>query len=193
MNLSPGPRELFRKSLLFHGSMAIVSIIVIALLYPLVEFVRPMNRVLSGFGIGFGIGVVWASISVALPKIWSHARALETRLALIFEGLNAGEVLILAALSSFAEELLFRGLMQPFLGLWVTSILFGMAHWTGDRRLLAWPLISILAGFLLGKLSLWQPTGLSGAIGAHFAINWIGLSRLSRITKLPPDRFSEDE
>ena len=144
MSLSQGPRELFRNSIMFHGSMAIISVVLISLIYPLSEFIRPIDKVIGGFSIGFGFGVVWASISLVLPKIWSHARTLETKLSQIFEGLTSSEVLILALLSSFAEELLFRGLLQPFIGLWLTSILFGIAHWTGDRRLVAWPLISIL-------------------------------------------------
>lgn len=191
MSQSNGPRVLFRGSIIFHGSMALISAIGISLLYSLPEYFRSIDKIAIGFSIGFGFGLIASFLSFLLSKAWSQARILEERLAQIFEGLTVSEIFILALLSSFAEELLFRGLLQPFLGLWITSILFGIAHWTGDRRLLAWPLLSILAGYLLGELSLWQPAGLSGAIGAHFAINWIGLSRLRQITKLPHCRFSE--
>jgi hypothetical protein len=155
------------------------------------QLLRPFEESASGFTIGLGFGALAAAISLLLSKIWTPAKVLETRLGQIFEGLTIIEVLILALLSSFAEELLFRGLLQPTLGLWLTSALFGMAHWTGDRRLSFWPLVSFLAGLALGKLSLWEPAGLFGAMGAHFMINWIGLSRLRRSASPPPDTFSE--
>ena len=192
MKPSLGPRQLFRGAIIFHGSMAIIAVIAIAVVSQPSDFIRPIDEVLGGFTIGFGFGLVAAAISLLLSKIWSHARRLEKRLAQIFEGLTVSEVFVLALLSSFAEEMLFRGFLQPLIGLWFTSILFGIAHWTGDRRLFAWPLISIVAGVALGKLSLWQPAGLSGAIGAHFAINWIGLSRLRHSATPTSDGFPED-
>lgn len=186
-----GPRQLFRGALIFHGSMGIISIVGIVVIQDISDFVRPASEVVGGFTIGIGFGSCAAALSLLLSKVWRHARTLETRLAQIFEGLTLGEVFVLALLSSVAEELLFRGLLQPAIGLWLTSALFGLAHWTGDRRLSCWPLISLIAGLALGKLSLWEPAGLSGAIGAHFAVNLIGLARLRRSATPPSDGFSE--
>ena len=36
--------------------------------------------------------------------------------------------LLIAACAGFVEELLFRGVLQPHLGLWITSFLFGLCH-----------------------------------------------------------------
>ncbi|NRA75429.1 MAG: CPBP family intramembrane metalloprotease [Planctomycetes bacterium] len=191
MSNSQGPRQLFRGALIFHGSMGIISIIGIVMIQDISDFVRPAREVVGGFAIGIGFGSCAAALSLLLSKVWRRARILETRLAQIFEGLTVGEVFVLALLSSVAEELLFRGLLQPVIGLWLASALFGLAHWTGDRRLSCWPLISLIAGLALGKLSLWEPAGLSGAIGAHFAVNWIGLARLRRSATPPSDGFSE--
>jgi len=160
--------------------MGIISIVGIVVIQDISDFVRPASEVVGGFTIGIGFGSCAAALSLLLSKVWRHARTLETRLAQIFEGLTLGEVFVLALLSSVAEELLLRGLLQPAIGLWLTSALFGLAHWTGDRRLGAWPLIAMLAGLALGRLAQWPTAGLPGAIGAHFAVNWIGLNRLSR-------------
>ena len=191
MSNTLGPRQLYRGSLIFHGSMGLIAIIGIWVILDISEFVRPVGEVVGGFAIGIGFGSAAAALSFLLSKVWNHARTLESRLAQIFEGLTIGEVFVLALLSSVAEELLFRGLLQPVIGLWLSSALFGLAHWTGDRRLSSWPVIALIAGLALGRLSLWEPAGLSGAIGAHFAVNWIGLSRLRHSATPPSDGFSE--
>jgi membrane protease YdiL (CAAX protease family) len=61
------------------------------------------------------------------------------------------ELLLGAAMAGFAEELLFRGLLQPRVGLVAASIVFGLLH--GPSRSL-WPLAAWAsgAGFALGLL-----------------------------------------
>ncbi len=178
---NPGsPKQIFRSSLLLHGSMGLLSVVAIALSDQPLPLPGDAQGILVGFSLGIGIGCGVAWLSLLIQRWWTAARQLEEGLAALFEGCTAVEILILALLSSFAEELLFRGFLQPILGWFLTSILFGLAHWTGDRRLSAWPLIAILAGAALGALALWDLSGLPGAIGAHLAVNWIGLTRLSR-------------
>ncbi|MGH9318379.1 MAG: lysostaphin resistance A-like protein, partial [Vicinamibacteria bacterium] len=41
---------------------------------------------------------------------------------------SLGELLLGAAMAGFSEELLFRGLLQPRIGLVATSLLFGLLH-----------------------------------------------------------------
>jgi len=184
MTTPAGPRQVFRTSLYFHGSMGIIALIGIYLSDHQKwkqEWIQDSpEKILLGLLIGLLLGSVAALLSQILPLVWRDARQLESRLAEIFEGSTPIEVLVLALISSVAEELLFRGLLQPFLGIFIASALFGLAHWTGDRRLSAWPLIAMLAGLALGKLAQWPTAGLPGAIGAHLAVNWIGLNRLSR-------------
>ncbi len=185
MTSRPGPREIVRASLAFHGAMGILAWIGIQLSDQPHPFQQSPEQLLSGLATGIGIGCCAAAISLLLGKVWSQVKEFEDRLSQIFEGCTAMEVLLLALLSSVAEELLFRALLQPLLGLLLTSALFGLAHWTGDRRLSAWPLFAMLAGLALGLVANWQPAGLAGAIGAHFALNWIGLTRLSRPASAP--------
>jgi membrane protease YdiL (CAAX protease family) len=61
------------------------------------------------------------------------------------------ELLLGAAMAGFSEELLFRGLLQPRIGLVASSLVFGLLH--GPSRAL-WPLAAwaAVAGSILGLL-----------------------------------------
>lgn len=61
------------------------------------------------------------------------------------------ELLVAAAVAGFAEELLFRGLLQPWIGLVPASLLFGLAH-APTLELLAFSTWAASVGLLLGIL-----------------------------------------
>jgi hypothetical protein len=42
--------------------------------------------------------------------------------------LTVSEILLLSAAAGLGEEVLFRGLIQSWLGFWLTSLLFGLIH-----------------------------------------------------------------
>ncbi len=85
----------------------------------------------------------------------------------------------LALLSAFGEELLFRGAIQPALGLVLTSIIFGLMHLGPDGRISSWSIWALLAGLLMGWL--YEQSGqLWSSILAHFLVNLISLLRLQR-------------
>jgi hypothetical protein len=44
-------------------------------------------------------------------------------------GLGAWQILLIAATAGIAEEVLFRGALQPRMGLPATSVFFGLLHW----------------------------------------------------------------
>jgi uncharacterized protein len=85
----------------------------------------------------------------------------------------------LALLSAFAEEILFRGAIQPYVGVVVTSALFGVLHMGPSGKFTAWSLWALIAGLLLGWSfketgSLWPP------VLAHFTVNCVSLLSLRR-------------
>lgn len=70
--------------------------------------------------------------------------------------------LYLALISSIAEEILFRGAIQPALGLSLTSLLFGLMHLGPTRSIGSWSLWAAIAGLLMGwtfeeTQSIWPP------------------------------------
>ncbi len=129
----------------------------------------PTRLVVSlGLGLMLGLAVVAATRVLVTHTQW--ARELHHELRAIVGDLSAGEILWLALLSGLAEELFFRGAMQPVLGLWLTSLIFGAVH-TGPKRVfLAWSVWAFVMGVLLGAI--FELTGvLWGAVLAHAWIN----------------------
>ncbi|MFH0946699.1 MAG: CPBP family intramembrane glutamic endopeptidase [Planctomycetota bacterium] len=83
----------------------------------------------------------------------------------------------LALFSGISEELLFRGALLPILGLWLSSLVFGLLHC--GPRLGGWTLFAVLAGLLLGGLFL-LTGGVLAPVCAHVLINGIQLVRMAR-------------
>jgi membrane protease YdiL (CAAX protease family) len=92
----------------------------------------------------------------------------------------SGEILLLSLLSAFGEEILFRGVLHPRLGLGLTALLFGAFHFPYRRQLLPWSLFALAIGVGLGLLtdaftSLWP------AILLHFLINYFNLHDIAEM------------
>ena len=77
-------------------------------------------------------------------------------------------VLGFSLLAAVPEEILFRGALQPELGLLLAALIFGGLH--ALTRL--YFVYATLAGLLLGALFLLSGT-LWAPIGAHFAIDFV--------------------
>jgi hypothetical protein len=93
--------------------------------------------------------------------------------------LSVPDALLLASASGLAEELFFRGALQPVVG-WVgASVLFGALHFVPRREFLPWTAFAIGAGLVFGWLVEW--TGhLTAAVVAHTLVNGVNLPRLVR-------------
>lgn len=87
------------------------------------------------------------------------------------------QILALALLSGFAEEVFFRGAVQGAVGLPWTVCLFAMLHSGPGRIFLWWTAFAALAGLALGGLMLWRQNLLS-PVAAHVTVNLLGLWRL---------------
>ncbi len=86
-------------------------------------------------------------------------------------------VFALAVFSAVGEELFFRGILQPWLGLPITALLFGAVHISDKPALRIWPVMAFGMGLLLGGLTQWTG-GLGAAIGLHFSLNLLNLHAL---------------
>lgn len=84
-------------------------------------------------------------------------------------------VVLLSLVAALSEETLFRGLLQPRLGLVATSLLFGLVHVSYGTWLQI--LAPLLLGFFFGVLVRWTGS-LWTAIAAHFTFDFINLSIL---------------
>jgi membrane protease YdiL (CAAX protease family) len=129
------------------------------------------------------IGLVGAGLLLVLSYFFEDwfpsFRELKAFVMRFLGPVSAPTAIYLALLTGVGEELLFRGTLQPFAGLVVTSVLFGLLHMGKDGLVSAWSVWALVAGLLLGWMfdetgSLWPP------IIAHFVVNAVSIMNLRR-------------
>lgn len=104
--------------------------------------------------------------------IW--ARELHIGFRTLLGPLTSTEITVFALTSGIAEELFFRGALQPWLGFVAASVLFGAVHLGPSRKFLPWTLWAIAMGFLFGGL--YELTGeVVGSVLAHILVNYENL------------------
>lgn len=129
------------------------------------------------------LGALLAFLVVAsTPRLIERAawaRVLHDELKEVIAPLSTAEITLLALLSGLAEELFFRGALQPVLGLLPSSLIFGALHVGPKRAFLAWPAWAFVMGLLFGLI--FELTGvLWGPVLAHVLINQRNMSFIQR-------------
>lgn len=137
---------------------------------------EPRMEPLPSLLVGLGAGVALLGSAALLERTSSSfrwaSRATERVLARL--RLSAPAAGALAVSTSVGEELLFRGVLLPAVGLVPQALLFGLLHPAG-RKGWSYPLYAAAAAVLLGGVVL--ITGrLLPAIVAHLVVNATGLS-----------------
>lgn len=129
-------------------------------------------------GVGIALGITAASSIIY--RLWpAYRRSADFYLELVIKPLIWPDLIWLGLLPGLSEELLFRGVMLPALGLnltalFISSILFGVLHLSGSQQ---WPYVvwATIIGFVLGYSAL--ITGnLLVPIVAHILTNFISSS-----------------
>lgn len=109
------------------------------------------EAILSGLGIAVGI----TAASSLLYRLWpAYRQSADFYLQLVLKPLILPDIIWLGLLPGMSEELLFRGVMLPAVGLnptglVATSLLFGILHLSGPQQ---WPYVvwASVIGLLLG-------------------------------------------
>ena len=128
---------------------------------------EPLRNLSIGVATAFGT----VTSSIILLHLLPAVRSLSDELApVLVDGSRRRDLVLVSAASGIGEEVLFRGALQPMLGLVLASLLFGMMHVGPDRRYLIWTLWAVGAGFLFGFLYIWTG-GLLAPISAHIIHN----------------------
>jgi membrane protease YdiL (CAAX protease family) len=133
-----------------------------------------------GLAAGLALGLLTVGLSRLLVARLAWARSLYLWFREVLGPLTIRQVAALALLSSVGEELLFRGAMQPALGLWLTTLIFAALHFPSRLSLWPWTVMAALLGLLFGLLTLWSGN-VAGATLAHFVINLLNLRHITRI------------
>jgi uncharacterized protein len=177
------PVELLRKSAIIYGIMAAIGLSVMRLAHRNLEasFVWPVNLHDAGrlVLIGGAAAVVLLVASYFFEDWFPSYRELKAQVTRLLGPSNLATALVLSLITAFGEEILFRGALQPFAGLFAASLLFGVLHMGRDGLLSAWSMWAFLAGLLLGWMydvtsSLWP------CLIAHFLVNTVSILNLRR-------------
>ena len=112
-----------------------------------------------------------------MRRFSERARELERQVSGLLGPLQPTEVIALALLSGFAEELFFRGAMQASWGWLPTTVLFALIHSGPGPAYRMWTLFAAVAGLVLAGLMLWRGCLLAPVV-AHVLVNGINLGRL---------------
>jgi membrane protease YdiL (CAAX protease family) len=147
------------------------------------------NTTLAGV-LGAVIALVLAGATVAMTRVlvtrtqWAKNLHLTLRAAL--GEVSTGRMLFLSLLSAVSEELLFRSALQPLLGLFATSLVFGLVHVSPRETYLSWSLWAAVMGACFGLL--FEASGtLLAPILAHALINYENMQYIVHHDPTPLD------
>lgn len=136
---------------------------------------RAMHTYSIVLGVALSALVVLAT-RYSVPR-FRWARSLHGSLRPFARGMSTPIIVTLALFSSFGEELVFRGLLQPSVGLLPQALLFGFVHQLPGPSRWVWVLWATVMGLALGAI--FALTGsLLGPIVAHALVNGVNLSFL---------------
>jgi CAAX protease family protein len=150
-------------------------------------FFVPMDpeRLLLDLLIGLSAAAFVIGLSIFSSKNFFWAQLIEDEFSKVLVPLQIWEIALVAFLSGLVEETLFRGAIQPVLGLVPTSLLFGLAHFVPRKVFLPWSVYATFAGFLLGSVAELR-RNLFPVILAHFVINFVLILVLNRRRSMQP-------
>jgi membrane protease YdiL (CAAX protease family) len=127
--------------------------------------------------LGLALGALVVFVTRRLVERFAWAQELARALRPFARDLTGVGILMVALLSSIGEELLFRGLLQPWLGIWVQALLFGALHQLRGPSRWPWVAWASIVGLFFGAV--FVATGsLLGPICAHALINGMNLNYL---------------
>ncbi|HEY2405539.1 MAG TPA: type II CAAX endopeptidase family protein [Polyangiaceae bacterium] len=138
--------------------------------------------------IGLALGGLVVISTRGFVTHFAWARNLHRELRPVARALSGTGIAAVAISSALGEELLFRGLLQPWLGLWLQALAFGILHsqLRGPSKW-AWVVWATVMGLAFGAIYALSGS-LLGPIAAHALINWLNLSYLKTHDPEPPRR-----
>lgn len=133
---------------------------------------------LTGFGLALA-GYGFYFFAKKTKKFYEAVELFEQVLSPAFKNLKLIDLFLLSFISGFNEEVFFRGLLFPRVGIILSSLAFGLLHFPGKKYWIyaVWATCSaaLFAYLFFLSNSLWLP------ITAHFTNNFIGMVLLTRM------------
>ncbi len=173
------------RALIGYGAMSAIAVTIALVLRdgaawehpaPWLALKKPAAIALSA-ALGFVLSLVTIGATRIVVARFSWGRRLHRDLRPMARDLSTGQIFLLAGLSSLGEELLFRGLLTPAIGVALSAALFGLAHQIAGPSRWVWVGWAMLIGVGLGAV--FAATGsLLGALLAHAITNTVNLAYL---------------
>jgi membrane protease YdiL (CAAX protease family) len=143
----------------------------------------PLLEISGPFAMGTSVvmGALLAGATIALSRVavrrHAWARALHADLRPAVHGATGPAIVMMALASGVGEELVFRGLLVPHVGVLASSLAFGLLHQVRGRARWAW--CAWATGMGAAFAAIFVLTGsLAGPVLAHVAINLVNLRYL---------------
>ena len=165
-----------RAALFFYGALGCIAL-VWRMSTPGASILHAPDHPTSFDGVGGALlaGLLVGGISLGLSEALTRLSDLGESLADTLGESLAG----ISFASGVAEEMFFRGALQPAVGLVWASVLFGACHFLPRKELVLWSVYAVAMGFALGWL--FEATGhLVAPMAAHVLVNAVNLPRLAR-------------
>ncbi len=180
------PGQLYRLAWLFYLVLAVGAIVWIGARSGRIRLALFLDPETLPLDVALGVGAAGLLIGLweAGRRFLGSARELERRLGELLAGVTPAELVALALLSGFAEELFFRGAVQGAWGWLPATVLFALLHSGPGPAFRAWTLFAALAGLLFAVLVLWRGN-LLAPILAHGLVNAVNLRRLAGTPEAP--------
>jgi membrane protease YdiL (CAAX protease family) len=147
--------------------------------YPEPWLVEPPGVALvSSAALGLAVATTIIAFTRVTVRRFGWARRLHSELRPVALDLTTvGQILVVAGLSSLGEELFFRGLLAPTVGVVPAALLFGLLHQIKGPSRWVWVGWATVVGLMLGAV--FALTGsLVGPLLAHAIVNAANLAYL---------------
>ncbi len=136
------------------------------------------------------LGLLLAVLVVGGTRVtvrrYGWAQRLHVDLRPMAHGMSSWNIVVIATFSSLGEEFLFRGLVQPWVGVLPAAVLFGICHQVPGPARWVWVCWATAVGLAFGAI--FAATGsLVGPLLAHAVINAINLTFLRDFDPLATD------
>ena len=179
------PRRVLVFALATQGLLIVIAWAASRIMMLTTVWGHPVRDTIIGVGGAAALGALNYLLLARAPTNWivTGIRAVYDEMLIpLFARLNRPSIIAIGAAAGLGEEWLFRGVLQPVLGLVITSLLFGVAH-VGGIRMLAFGVWATAMGFAMGGLSV-ATGGLIAPIVAHGVYDMLALEYIRRGERL---------
>ncbi len=182
--------QLSRRALFTLATITLFGFSAIGLILVLVFQGKSLAELFTGqfsytlqvfYGCCFGLGNALISISIIQLPVFTEIRNFFSHL---FTSLDVRflDILYISFAAGVGEELLFRGGIQYYLGIWLTAFVFILLHGYLDPRRGGWLLLGIYMILMSAGLGyLFEYCGLVSAMVAHGVYDLIVIGHYRRI------------